>query len=60
MLEERERSPKMSACLFSVVTRRLSDARNKKSNDTLSQNLLSNKLELTLIKTANKNKKMDL
>lgn len=60
MLEERERSPKMSACLLFVVIRRLSDARNKKSNDTHSQNLLSNKLELTLIKTANKNKKMDL
>ena len=59
MLEERERSPKMSACLLGVI-RRLSDARNKKSNDTHSQNLLSNKLELTLIKTANKNKKMDL
>lgn len=54
-----ERTQSEDECLLEVI-RRLSDARNKKSNDTHSQNLLSNKLELTLIKTANKNKKMDL
>ncbi len=36
-------------------------ARNKKKQTKrYTQNLLANKLELTLIKTANKNKKMDL